>query len=149
MLCFLFSSSFFLFFFFNDTATTEIYTSVHTLSLHDALPFSLEGFAFFTEAIFLGIYLYGWDRIPPVGHWLAGIVVAVSGMLSGVFVVTVNAWMNAPTGFEAVDGRITKIDPIAAMLNPASLQQVTHMALAAYVATAFAVAAVHAFFLLR
>ena len=113
------------------------------------IPFSLEGFAFFTEAIFLGIYLYGWDRIPAVVHWLAGIIVAVSGMLSGVFVVTVNAWMNAPTGFEAVDGRVTKIDPIAAMLNPASLQQVIHMVLAAYVATGFAVAAVHAFFLLR
>src|SRR6266480_988939 len=113
------------------------------------IPFSLEGFAFFTEAIFLGIYLYGWDRIPAVVHWLAGIVVAVSGMLSGVFVVTVNAWMNAPTGFEAVDGRVTKIDPIAAMLNPASLQQVVHITLAAYVATGFIVAAVHAFFLLR
>src|SRR2546425_8017353 len=113
------------------------------------MPFSLEGFAFFTEAIFLGIYLYGWDRIPAVVHWLAGIIVAVSGMLSGVFVVTVNAWMNAPTGFEVVDGRVTRIDPIAAMLNPASLQQVIHMVLAAYVATGFAVAAVHAFFLLR
>src|SRR3989442_1767779 len=51
------------------------------------MPFSLEGFAFFSEAIFLGIYLYGWDRIPAVVHWLAGIVVAMSGMLSGVFVV--------------------------------------------------------------
>jgi len=66
-----------------------------------------------------------------VVHWLAGIVVAVSGMLSGIFVVTVNAWMNAPTGFEVVDGRVTKIDPMAAMLNPASLQQVIHMTLAA------------------
>jgi len=113
------------------------------------MPFSLEGFAFFTEAIFLGIYLYGWDRIPAVVHWLAGIVVAMSGMLSGVFVVTANAWMNAPTGFEMVDGRVTRIDPIAAMLNPAALQQVIHMVLAAYVATGFAVAAVHAFFLLR
>jgi len=113
------------------------------------MPFSLEGFAFFTEAIFLGIYLYGWDRISPVVHWLAGIVVAVSGMLSGIFVVAVNAWMNAPTGFEVVDGRVTKIDPMAAMLNPASLQQVIHMTLAAYVATGFAVAAVHAFLLLR
>ena len=113
------------------------------------MPFSLEGFAFFTEAIFLGIYLYGWDRIPAVVHWLAGIVVAMSGMLSGVFVVTANAWMNAPTGFEMVDGRVTTIDPIAAMLNPAALQQVIHMVLAAYVATGFAVAAVHAFFLLR
>src|SRR5213080_3569429 len=81
------------------------------------MPFSLEGFAFFTEAIFLGIYLYGWDRIPAVVHWLAGIVVAMSGMLSGVFVVTANAWTNAPTGFEMVDGRVTRIDPIAAMLN--------------------------------
>ena len=113
------------------------------------MPFSLEGFAFFAEAIFLGIYLYGWDRISPVVHWLAGIVVAVSGMLSGIFVVAVNAWMNAPTGFEVVDGRVTKIDPMAAMLNPASLQQVIHMTLAAYVATGFAVAAVHAFLLLR
>jgi len=101
------------------------------------MPFSLEGFAFFTEAIFLGIYLYGWDRIPAVAHWLAGIVVAMSGMLSGVFVVTANAWMNAPTGFEMVDGRVTRIDPIAAMLNPAALQQVIHMVLAAYVATGF------------
>jgi len=113
------------------------------------MPFSLEGFAFFAEAIFLGIYLYGWDRISPVVHWLAGIAVAVSGLLSGIFVVTVNAWMNAPTGFELVDGRVTKIDPMAAMLNPASLQQVIHMTLAAYVATGFSVAAVHAFFLLR
>src|SRR5881628_2468598 len=87
------------------------------------MPFSLEGFAFFTEAIFLGIYLYGWDRTPPLMHWISGIVVALSGMLSGVFVVTVNAWMNAPTGFEMVDGRVTRIDPIAAMLNPAALQQ--------------------------
>ena len=113
------------------------------------MPFSLEGFAFFTEAIFLGIYLYGWDRIPPLAHWLSGIMVAVSGMLSGVFVVTANAWMNAPTGFDIVDGEITNIDPIAAMLNPAALQQVIHMTLAAYVATGFAVAAIHAFFLLR
>jgi cytochrome d ubiquinol oxidase subunit I len=113
------------------------------------MPFSLEGFAFFTEAIFLGIYLYGWDRIPPLAHWLSGIMVAVSGMFSGVFVVTANAWMNAPTGFDIVDGEITNIDPIAAMLNPAALQQVVHMTLAAYVATGFAVAAIHAFFLLR
>src|SRR5437016_14197651 len=113
------------------------------------MPFSLEGFAFFTEAIFLGIYLYGWDRIPAVLHWLAGIVVAASGVLSAVFVVMVNAWMNAPTGFEVVDGRVTNVDPIAVMLNPASSGQVVHMLLAAYVATGFVVAGVHAFFLLR
>src|SRR2546422_6037696 len=113
------------------------------------MPFSLEGFAFFTEAIFLGIYLYGWDRTPPLMHWISGVIVAGSGMLSGVFVVTVNAWMNAPTGFEVADGPGTSIDPIAAMLNPASLQQSVHMTLAAHVATGSIVAAVHAFFLLR
>jgi cytochrome d ubiquinol oxidase subunit I len=81
------------------------------------MPFSLEGFAFFTEAIFLGIYLYGWGRISPVAHWLAGIVVALSGMASGIFVVTANAWMNAPTGFDLVNGQFVNIDPIAAMLK--------------------------------
>jgi len=113
------------------------------------MPFSLEGFAFFTEAIFLGIHLYGWQRVPPLAHWLAGLLVAVSGMASGVFVVTANAWMNAPAGFTIVEGQITNVDPIAAMLNPAALQQVVHMTLAAYVATGFGVAGVHAYFLLR
>ena len=113
------------------------------------MPFSLEGFAFFTEAIFLGLYLAGWNRLPPVVHWLCGVLIALSGILSGVFVVTANAWMNAPTGFKFIDGKITNIDPIAAMLNPASLHEVLHMTLAAFVATGFAVAAIHAFFVLR
>lgn len=113
------------------------------------MPFSLEGFAFFTEAIFLGLYLYGWNRLSPVAHWLAGVLVAVSGVLSGLFVVTANGWMNTPTGFELVNGEFTNIDPIAAMLNPAALHETLHMTLAAFVATGFAVAGVHAFFLLR
>jgi cytochrome bd ubiquinol oxidase subunit I len=113
------------------------------------MPFSLEGFAFFTEAIFLGVFLYGRDRLSPLLHWLAGVVVALSGIMSGVFVVTANAWMNAPAGFKFIGGRFTEIDPVAAMLNRASLHEVLHMTLAALVATGFAVAAVHAFFLLR
>ena len=113
------------------------------------MPFSLEGFAFFTEAIFIGVYLYGWNRLSPLLHWISGLIVAISGIFSGIFVVTANAWMNAPAGFKMVDGKITDIDPIAAMLNPASLHEVLHMTLAAFVATGFAVAAVHAFFLLR
>jgi cytochrome d ubiquinol oxidase subunit I len=113
------------------------------------MPFSLEGFAFFTEAIFLGIHLYGWDRVPALAHWLSGVMVALSGLASAVFVVCANAWMNAPAGFDLVDGRVTNVDPIAAMLNPAAFQQVVHMALAAYVATGFGVAGVHAYFLLR
>lgn len=113
------------------------------------MPFSLEGFAFFTEAIFIGVYLYGRGRLPPLLHWLSGVVVAVSGVLSGIFVVTANAWMNAPSGFRFVNGQFTEIDPVAAMFNPASFHEILHMTLAAFVATGFAVAAVHAFFLLR
>jgi len=113
------------------------------------MPFSLEGFAFFTEAIFLGVYLYGWKRVSPLIHWLSGVVVAMSGIFSGIFVVMANAWMNSPAGFKMVDGKIADIDPIAAMLNPASFHEVLHMTLAAFVATGFMVAAIHAFFLLR
>src|SRR5687768_12883043 len=113
------------------------------------MPFSLEGFAFFTEAIFLGIYLYGWDRISPRAHIFAGVMVALSGIASGIFVVTANAWMNTPTGFDLVDGQMTNIDPIRAMLNPASFPEAQHMTLASFAATGLAVAGIHAFLLLR
>jgi cytochrome d ubiquinol oxidase subunit I len=112
------------------------------------MPFSLEGFAFFTEAIFLGIYLYGWDRISPRAHLWAGIAVAISGAASGIFVVTANSWMNSPAGFDLVGGRPVNIDPIAAMLNPMAFQQTLHMTVAAYAATGFAVGGIHAFLLL-
>lgn len=114
------------------------------------MPFSLEGFAFFTEAIFLGVYLYGWDKVTPRAHLLAGVVVAVSGALSGVFVVIANAWMNAPTGFTVMpDGSFANIDPLAAMANPAALSQVVHMTVAAYAATGLGVAGIHAALILR
>jgi cytochrome d ubiquinol oxidase subunit I len=115
------------------------------------LPFSLEGFAFFTEAIFLGIYLYAWDRVSPRAHLAAGVVVAVSGALSGIFVVLVNAWMNAPVGFTlAADGAsFATVDPLRGMRSPAALAQTLHMTLAAYAATGMAVAGVHAAMLLR
>src|ERR1043165_5608414 len=113
------------------------------------MPFSLEGFAFFTEAIFLGIYIYGWKRVSPLVHWLSGVMVAASGALSGVFVVTANAWMNSPSGFRLENGRPVDIDPIAAMFNPSSFQQVLHMTIASYVATGAAVAGIHAWMLLR
>src|SRR5215216_2953989 len=81
------------------------------------MPFSLEGFAFFTEAIFLGIYLYGWTRVPPRAHLFAGFMVALSGVLSGIFVVIANAWMNSPTGFNMVDNTAVDVRPFAAMMN--------------------------------
>jgi len=113
------------------------------------LPFSLEGFAFFTEAIFLGVYLYGWDRISSRAHLTAGVLVAVSGAASAIFVVMVNAWMNTPTGLSMSGGQIARIDPIEGMLNPSSVQQSLHMLLAAYAATGLAVAGIHAAILLR
>ena len=113
------------------------------------MPFSLEGFAFFTEAIFLGVYLYGWDRIPPRAHMAAGVIVAISGAASAVFVIIVNAWMNTPVGFVLEGGRLTRIDPIAAMTPPAAFQQALHMLLAAYASTGLAVAGIHAAMLLR
>src|SRR3954467_375174 len=113
------------------------------------MPFSLEGFAFFTEAIFLGVYLYGWERISPRAHLLAGVIVAVSGAASAVFVVMVNAWMNTPAGLTMDHGRVVAIDPIAGMFNPSTLQQALHMLLAAYASTALAVAGIHAIVLAR
>ena len=113
------------------------------------VPFSLEGFAFFTEAIFLGVYLYGWDRISRRAHIAAGAIVALSGAASAVFVVMVNAWMNTPTGLVMSGDRILRIDPIAGMLNPSTAQQAIHMLLAAYAATGLAVAGIHAALLAR
>ena len=113
------------------------------------MPFSLEGFAFFTEAIFLGIYLYGWNRVSPRAHLAAGAIVALSGAASAIFVVIANAWMNTPTGFQLMEGEPVNIDPIAAMMNPAALGQTIHMVFAAYAAVGFAVAGIHAFLSLR
>ena len=113
------------------------------------LPFALEGFAFFIEAIFLGIYLYGWDRLPPRAHFLSGIPIAIGGLASAWFVVTANAWMNQPTGFRLEDGQVVAVDPWAAMLNPATPPETTHMIVAAYMVSGFGVAAVYAWAILR
>jgi cytochrome d ubiquinol oxidase subunit I len=113
------------------------------------IPFSLEGFAFFTEAIFLGVYLYGWDRISPRAHIAAGLIVAASGAASAVFVVMVNAFMNTPAGVVMQAGEIAQINPIAGMFNPSTVQQALHMLLASYAATGFGVAGIHAAMILR
>lgn len=105
------------------------------------IPFSLEAYAFFAEAIFLGVYLYGWERVPRWTHWWAGVAVAVAGALSGAFVVLVNAWMNAPT--LTAQGTLAT-DAFAALRSPAGPHQVVHMTIAAYLATGVAVAGWHA-----
>lgn len=98
------------------------------------LPFSLEGFAFFLESIFLGLYLYGWDRLPKRVHLASGVVVAISGLASGVFVVAVNSFMNLP-----VFG-----DPWSPFRSPAFFTQALHMSIAAYESVAFMVLGIHA-----
>jgi cytochrome d ubiquinol oxidase subunit I len=113
------------------------------------MPFSWEGTAFFVEAIALGVFLYGWNRLNKWVHWASGVVVGISGVLSGIFVVSANSWMNSPAGFEWKNGRPENIDPVAAMFNDAWLSQALHMTLAAFIATAFAVAGVHAFLLIK
>jgi cytochrome bd ubiquinol oxidase subunit I len=113
------------------------------------MPFSMEGFAFFLEAIFLGIYLYGWDRVSPRVHLLSGVGVLVAGTLSGIFVLSANSWMNSPTGFRVEDGTLVDIDVVAALLNPMWASQALHMTIAAFLAVGFAVAGIHALMLLR
>lgn len=113
------------------------------------MPFSLEGTAFFIEAIALGFFLYGWDRFNKWFHWFTGLVVGISGLVSGILVVAANAWMNAPAGFDYIDGEYLNIDPIAAMFNDAWFSQALHMSLAAFIATGFAVAGVHALMILK
>ena len=111
--------------------------------------FALEGFAFFTEAIFLGIYLYGWSRVSPHTHFLAGLMVGLSGVLSAIFVIAANAWMNAPTGIDALGASQLSIPPWAALLHPMAWHESIHMLLAAFMATGFLVAGIHAWLLLR
>lgn len=113
------------------------------------LPFAIEGIWFFTEAIFLGIYLYAWDRLPPKVHMLTAVPIVIAGVAGAFSVVAANAWMNQPRGFDLVNGRVTNVDPWAAMFNPATWPQTTHMILAAYLVTGFGVASVYAVALLR
>ena len=113
------------------------------------LPFSLEGFAFFIEAIFIGLYLYGWDRLSPRMHWLSAVPIVISGPLSAAFITMANAWMQMPTGFRIVNGHVRDVAPLVAMFAKPWRTEVVHATLAAYVFTSFAVAAVCAVAWLR
>jgi cytochrome d ubiquinol oxidase subunit I len=113
------------------------------------IPFSAEGFAFFIEAIFVGIYLYGWDRLSPLAHWLCGWPIVISGAASAVAVMSANAWMNAPTGFRVVGGAVVDVQPWVAVRNAAAQTQVLHTLIACYLFTAFLVASIYALKSLR
>lgn len=116
-----------------------------------SLPLFLETFAFFFEAIFLGIYLYTWDRFKnPYWHWITSIPVIIGSTLSAVFITTVNSFMNTPAGFKLdTAGKVVDIDPIGAMLNPATPSKVGHVVSSSYLISGFLLAGLAAFFILR
>lgn len=111
--------------------------------------FALEGYAFFIEAIFIGLYLYGWDRLDPRTHFLACFPIALSGLLSGLLVVAVNAWMQVPGGFLMAGGQVVRADPAATFFSPVWLSLGAHSSLSCYIATSFAVAGIYALGILR
>jgi len=115
--------------------------------------FALEGFAFFIEAIFIGIYLYGWERVSPKAHWWCGVAIALSGAISGFLILGVNAWMQLPIGFDIEQfkqtGRVLVSDPIATYKRAGWLYMSIHSTLSCYMAVGFAVAGVYAWGWLR
>ncbi len=120
------------------------------ISKVDILPFALEGIAFVIEAIFLGIYIYNWDKFKTkIGHWITSIPIIIGSTASGVLITTVNAFMNTPAGFKIVNGKITDIQPIKALMNPISFAEVSHVIITAYLATFFTIAAIYAFYILK
>jgi len=114
------------------------------------IPFAIEGLFFFLEAIFIAIYIYGWERLSPRAHLVSGIPVALSGLGGTFSVIAANSWMNQPAGFTiGPDGRVTAVDALAVIFNRATWYEVPHMLLAAYLVTGFLFASVYAVGLLR
>jgi len=112
-------------------------------------PFSFEGIFFFLEAIFVGVYLYGWRRLSPWAHWWSGMPIVVSGILGALSVVAANSWMNSPAGYTLSDGKLTNVDPVSVYFNASTPYETAHMLLAAYMVTGFVIAGVYAVGLLR
>jgi len=114
------------------------------------LGFTLEGFSFFIEAIFISIYVYGWDRLAPRLHFLSGIPVAIAGVTGSLFVISVNGWMNHPGGFGLRDGRAVDGHPWSALFgNFCFWHEFVHMYFAGFIVTGFLVAATYAWGFLR
>jgi cytochrome bd ubiquinol oxidase subunit I len=114
------------------------------------LAFALEGFSFFVEAIFIAIYVYGWDRLSPRAHMLAGIPVVVAGFTGSLMVISVNGWMQHPTGFRLEGGRAVDVEPFDALFGNAFFwHEMIHMYLAAFLVAGFVTAGVYAVSALR
>jgi cytochrome d ubiquinol oxidase subunit I len=114
------------------------------------LGFAIEGFSFFMEAIFIGIYVYGWGRLSPRTHWLSGIPIVITGFTGSLMVIAVNAWMNHPGGFHVHGTRVTGVDPFRALFaNTYLWHELIHMYVAGYVVSGFLLAGAYAFGRLR
>jgi cytochrome bd ubiquinol oxidase subunit I len=113
------------------------------------IAFGLEGISFFVEAIFIAIYVYGWDRLSDRAHFLTGIPIVISGFAGSFNVIAVNGWMNAPTGFDVVGGKVVNPQPWTALFNDNMWHEVIHMYIAGYLVCGFIVAGVYAFAWLR
>jgi cytochrome d ubiquinol oxidase subunit I len=113
------------------------------------IPFAIEGLFFFLEAIFLAVYIYGWDRLSPRAHFWAGVPIVLSGIGGTVSVIAANAWMNQPAGFTLENGKITDVDPWTVIFNKAFTYEALHMLIAAYLVGGFLIASVYAVAMLR
>jgi cytochrome bd ubiquinol oxidase subunit I len=113
------------------------------------LAFGLEGFSFFMEAIFIAVYVYGWDRLPPRVHMAAGAPIVLAGIAGSLMVISVNGWMNQPTGFRIENGEVVDVEPLAALFNDNLWHELVHMYLAGIIVAGFLVAAVYAYGWLR
>lgn len=125
-------------------AFTAIFGSVFGLG------FAVEGFSFFLEAIFLGIYVYGWNRLSPRLHFASGIPMALAGFTGSLTVISVNSWMNHPGGFRLSHGKAVDVHPFQALFENSYLwHELIHMYLAGYIVTGFLLAAAYAVIRLR
>jgi cytochrome d ubiquinol oxidase subunit I len=114
------------------------------------LGFAIEGFSFFMEAIFIGIYVYGWDRLSPRAHLASGIPIVITGFTGSLTVISVNAWMNHPGGFHLSQGKVVDVDPLSALFGNTYLwHELVHMYIAGYIVSGFVVAAMYAYARLR
>ncbi len=114
------------------------------------IPFAFEGLFFFTEAIFIAIYIYGWRRMRPWAHFWTGVPVVLTGVFGSMSVVAANAWMNTPEGFTLDSaGNVVDVDPWQVIFNDAMPLMAAHMVVAAYVVGGFLISSVYAFAMLR
>ena len=102
------------------------------------LGFAIEGFSFFVEAIFIGIYVYGWGRLSPRAHFASGIPIVITGFTGSLMVIAVNAWMNHPAAFACVGGKVVDVNPLKALFANSYLwHELIHMYIAGYIVTGF------------